>query len=106
MSILDKVNETIVKTLITDLAEYIADAHGLDQLDVATSIERYLGRIARTPPPTEKMPTSLYKSVSIRSPQVSTNKCSFIVTRGPHKDKACGTIIRGGGEYCSKHLNG
>jgi len=101
MSILDKVNLIITTTLTTDVAEYISDYFGLDHKEVSSVLKDYLLKRVTTP---EKQLTPVFTR-PLKPAFTAENTCNFLITRGVKEGKICGTIIRGEGEYCSKHKN-
>ena len=102
MSLLEQVNILITNILTNDLAEFVADHFGLESDQVSIIIKDYLNHVA-TPVKNSTSITQQNSGPAIKAAASKINKCSFIITRGPKEGTVCGTSIRGGGEYCSKH---
>lgn len=106
MSVIEKVTQTIINTLATDLSDFIADKHGIDANKLSETILEYLGTnstpVRPTPPTT---PVKKKAKIAIKPASTGAKTCQFKITRGKKADQICGTIIRGDGNYCSKHKN-
>lgn len=104
MSVLDKVNEIIIQSLCSDMSEYIADQFGLDSIEVAEVVRKYLGQN-----PTPVLPSAVKKpnkkSRPTKKSSSGSKTCAFKITRGVHRGEMCQTVIRGNSNYCSKHKN-
>nr|QBK87246.1 MAG: hypothetical protein LCMAC201_01480 [Marseillevirus LCMAC201] len=101
MSLIEQVTETITDSLTTDLSEFLSDRFGLDSNEVSNVICQYLGYNSTPVSPVKKVK----KYPPIKAATSGIKKCHFRVTRGIKEGYICGTIIRGNGDFCSKHKN-
>jgi hypothetical protein len=112
--------EQITVILTNDLAEYLADHFGLDALEVGYKITDYLEQNSENINQSKKRimdkindnnqfnkkNTNKNKNEFVFKPAVSgITTCKFKITRGNKGGQVCGTVVRSGGDYCSKHKN-
>ena len=100
MSVIEKVADTITNELCQDFADFLADHFGLDNFEVIDVVKDYLGQNA--------VYTNIYKPKKVKRPDVKpsttgANMCPFVAKNGKKAGEICGTKIRKGGTYCSKH---
>lgn len=102
MSVLDQINKLLSHILVTDVSDYIAEKMGCDAVVISNIMREYLGQNA-----VPVINTGIInKSLPPIKPSTSGVKtCPFVPSRGKKDGKTCGTIIRGPGEFCSKHKN-
>lgn len=102
MSILEKVNETITNELCKDFSDFLADKFGLDSHEVIDTVRDYLGYNAVYAPIYKESKKKII-TPPIKTQTSGANICMYVGKNKNAKGKVCGTKIRGGGEFCSKH---
>lgn len=98
--IIDKITSTNIKILTGDLADFVADSMGLDHIEVEQVIGCYLGNNAVSIVDEQ---TDTPEGVLLKPAVTGAKRCHFVITKGKKKGYECGTRIRGGASYCSKH---
>ncbi len=106
MALIEQVTQTITYALTSDLSEFISDHFGLDANEVSAVVRDYLGHNSISVSPERKTIAKVAKkSPPIKAATSGTKTCQFRLTRGDREGKLCGTTVRSGGDFCSKHKN-
>jgi hypothetical protein len=103
----------ITDILTNDLAEYLADHFGIDAIEVGFKINDYLEQNCKAvynnkKQLVQKQENSLKQKrteINYKPAVVNIKCCKFKITRGNKEGLVCGTVVRSGGDYCSKHKN-